>query len=186
MGYSNHGELRHVAEEVQAVAGCFPEARLFQEEDATLDHLRQQAGDCRLLHIASHAAFRSDNPLFSSINLAGEPLNVIDLYHLDLGARLVTLSACETGISQLKGGDLFGLARGCLYAGAPSLVASLWQVDDISTSILMGEFYRRLAAGAPISSALREAMLALKRSSQLYDDPQYWAPFCLIGADGNL
>jgi tetratricopeptide (TPR) repeat protein len=191
MGYSDGGRLRYVRDEVRAVAGVLERGSVeltdlvFEEGEATLARLRQWAGGCRLLHLASHGVFRSDNPLFSSIKLADEPLNVIDFYHLRLSASLVTLSACETGLSQLKGGDLFGLARGCLYAGAPALVASLWQVDDASTALLMGEFYRRLEAGERVASALRAAQRQLRQIDR-YEHPHYWAPFFLVGADGVL
>jgi CHAT domain-containing protein/tetratricopeptide (TPR) repeat protein len=198
MGYSDGGRLRYVLDEVRAVAAVLERGsaefmdRVFQGGEATLERLRQEAGRCRLLHLASHGVFRTDNPLFSFIKLADEPLNVIDIYHLNLNASLVTLSACETGMSQLKGGDLFGLARGCLYAGAPSLVVSLWQVDDASTASLMSEFYRQLGAGERVASALRAAQLALRRVEREhqgrrilpYEHPHYWAPFFLIGADG--
>jgi len=194
MGYSHGGRLPHVANEVQTIASTLSSALLFEDEDATVAHLRQHASDCRLLHLASHATFREDNPLFSYLELADEPLNVIDIYHLKLNASLVTLSACETGMNQLTGGDLFGLARGCFYAGAPSLVASLWQVDDASTALLMQEFYRRLEAGEPIARALRAAQLALRQIEREedgemirpYDHPHYWAPFFLMGADGVI
>lgn len=200
MGYSDGDRLQHVPDEVQAVARALKRGSegltdlVFQEQEATLASLRAHAGHCRLLHLASHAVFRSDNPLFSSIRLADEPLNVIDIYHLNLSASLVTLSACETGMSQLKGGDLFGLARGCLYAGAPTLVVSLWQVDDDSTALLMAEFYRRLQAGERVASALRLAQLSLRQVERagpggcprLYEHPHYWAPFVLIGADGLI
>jgi tetratricopeptide (TPR) repeat protein len=189
MGHSDGGRLHHIQGEVEAVAAHLPGALRLEEAAATLAQLRQQTGACRLLHLASHAAFRADNPLFSFIQLADAPLNVIDLYHLNLDAALVTLSACETGMSQPKGGDLFGLARGCLHAGAPALVASLWQVDDASTARLMDTFYARLAAGATVASALRAAQLALLHTdpgspSAHYAHPHYWAPFFLMGADG--
>jgi tetratricopeptide (TPR) repeat protein len=184
LGYSNAGQLQHVLDEVRTVAAALPAARLFEEAEATLAHLRQHCADSRLVHIASHATFRADNPLFSSIQMADEPLNVIDLYHLDLPALLVTLSACETGVNQLKGGDLFGLARGCLYAGAPSVVVSLWQVDDASTAALMQAFYRRLQGGNRLGGALRAAQLDfLQSEGRPTRHPHYWAPFCLIGAD---
>jgi CHAT domain-containing protein len=187
LGYSNSGQLQHVSNETKTVAATLKSSRLFQETDATLAHLRQYGMDSRLIHIASHAVFRADNPLFSSIQLADEPLNVIDLYHLNLRAQLVTLSACETGINQLKGGDLFGLVRGCLYAGAPSVVVSLWQVDDASTAELMQNFYQQLKEGEPLGSALRRAQLQfLQAENKATHHPHYWAPFCLIGADGNI
>jgi tetratricopeptide (TPR) repeat protein len=189
MGYSDGGRLCHVLDEVEAVAAALEHEStgftdfVFQEDEATLAQLRRYAGRCRLVHLASHAVFRSDNPLFSSIKLADEPLNVIDVYHLRLNASLVTLSGCETGRSQLKGGGLFGLARGCLHAGAPALVASLWQVDDASTTALMKTFYRRLEAGNSIAAALRAAQLALLQTE--HDHPHYWAPFFLMGADNG-
>lgn len=186
LGHSNGGQLHHVAEEVHAVADSFGDAHLFLEEAATLANLRQHGAGSRLVHIASHATFRADNPLFSSIRLADEPLNVIDLYHLDLRALLVTLSACETGVNQLKGGDLFGLVRGCLYAGAPSVVVSLWQVDDASTAALMQAFYRRLKEGQRLGSALRAAQLEFLQEGNPASHPHYWAPFCLMGADGRV
>ena len=193
MGYSDGGRLRHVADEVRSVATTLTNSLAFEEDKATLAQLRRDAGRCRLIHLASHAVFRSDNPLFSFVRLADGPLNVIDLYQLNLKTSLVTLSACETGMSQIKGGDLFGLMRGCLYAGAPSLVASLWPVNDSSTAMLMGEFYRRLNAGESMASALRAAQLALcrgeqesqGRDNQSYGHPHYWAPFFLVGADGS-
>jgi tetratricopeptide (TPR) repeat protein len=182
MGYSDEGRLRHVLDEVQAVAKVLPSSHLFQEETATLKQLHQDAGRCRLVHLAAHAVFRSDNPLFSTIKLADGPLNVIDIYHLRLRASLVALSGCETGKNQLKGGELFGLARGCLYAGAPKLVASLWQVDDASTAILMRAFYQYLEEGATTANALRKAQLSLLQTP--HEHPHYWAPFFLMGADG--
>jgi CHAT domain-containing protein len=119
---------------------------------------------------------------------------VIDIYRLRLNTALVTLSACETGVGQLRGDDLFGLVRGCLHAGAPSLVVSLWHVDDASTTLLMSDFYKRLTSGESIANALREAQQALRQVERVvqgkrirpYEHPYYWAPFFLIGADGRV
>lgn len=190
LGYSDHNRLPFVCAETAVIAQIDPKALLFQEERATLQHLKEYANRCRLLHIASHASFRADNPLFSSVQLADEPLNVIDIYNLKLSASLITLSACETGVSRLKGGDLFGLTRGCLYAGVPSVVASLWKVEDDSTALLMQAFYTHLRAGQSIRAALRSAQLALLQTGpdggSLYRYPHYWAPFFLTGADQVL
>ncbi|MCS6805457.1 MAG: CHAT domain-containing protein, partial [Blastocatellia bacterium] len=88
--------------------------------------------------------------------------------------------ACETGMNEVFPGDeLFGLMRGFLYAGAPSLVVSLWMVHDGSTARLMEEFYSGLRQGQSKRAALRQAQLALK---QQYPHPYHWAPFVLIGA----
>jgi CHAT domain-containing protein len=184
MGYSDGGRLQHVLEEVQSVAAVLPSSTLFQEETATLSRFYQHAVDCRLIHLATHAFFRSDNSLFSSIKLADGPLNVIDIYSLRLKASLITLSGCETGKGELKGGDLFGLVRGCLYAGVSALLVSLWQVDDASTTMLMKAFYRQLDTGQSIASALRTAQRTMLETQ--YRHPHYWAPFFLVGADGYV
>src|SRR6185369_10862023 len=96
-----------------------------------------------------------------------------------LGAELTVLSACETGMSGVwEGDELLGLAGGFLYAGTPSLVVSLWTVNDRSTSQLMRTFYEGLGHHPSKSHALREAMLEVKKS---FPHPYYWAPFILLG-----
>jgi len=178
MGYSDGGRLPYVLSEVEAVAACVPEARLFTEDEARLSCLREQARECGLFHLAAHGVFRGDNPLFSFLQLADEPLRLLDVYGLNLKADLVTLSGCETGVSQLKGGDLIGLCRGFFYAGASSLVVSLWRVDDAATAELMVAFYRGLEAGKTVASTLRGAQLEILSR---YRHPYYWAPFVLVG-----
>jgi CHAT domain-containing protein len=92
---------------------------------------------------------------------------------------MVTLSACHTGVNMVFPGDeLHGLMRGFLYAGAPSLVASLWAVSDRSTSLFMREMYSQIKGGAAKRKALRLAQLAVKEE---YGHPYYWAPFVLMG-----
>jgi CHAT domain-containing protein len=89
----------------------------------------------------------------------------------------------------MLGGDLVGLSRGFLYAGASGLVLSLWPVDDVSTALLMEGFYGHLAAGEGAALALRRAQEALRtwqsledgRRDQPYAHPYYWAPFCFFG-----
>jgi CHAT domain-containing protein len=96
-------------------------------------------------------------------------------------ANLVTLSACDTALSKIQGGDdLVGLSRGFIYAGTPSLLATLWKVDDRSTAVLMERFYTNWIKGMSKAEALREAQLSLKAMPQ-YKHPFYWAPFVLIG-----
>jgi tetratricopeptide (TPR) repeat protein len=183
MGYSQDGRLPHILEEVEAVSRVLSDAASFSEAGATRERLAEFAPVSRLIHLASHGTFREDNPLFSSLSLADGPLTVLDVYQFNLRASLVTLSACDTGMSQLKGGDLFGLARGWLYAGVPSLVASLWPVEDTSTAAFMEGFYRRLEAGESAAAALRAAQLEMLRGKDGMKHPYYWAPFVLIGAD---
>jgi CHAT domain-containing protein len=93
----------------------------------------------------------------------------------------VTLSACETALSKIQGGDdLVGLSRGFIYAGTPSLLATLWKVDDASTAKLMELFYGNWKKGMTKPEALRQAQLTLKSMPQ-YRHPFYWAPLVMIG-----
>lgn len=171
--------LPHIVEEVERVGSLIPGAETLAGDAATADELKRRVGHCRLLHLASHAVFRQDNPLFSSLKLANSWLNFYDLFHLELQAELVTLSACQTGVSKIFAGDeLVGLMRGFLYAGAPSLILSLWAVNDRSTTEFMGTLYTHLSQGRSPRSALREAQLTVR---EIYPHPYHWAPFVLMG-----
>jgi CHAT domain-containing protein/tetratricopeptide (TPR) repeat protein len=168
-----------VRDEIDALAPLFPEATALLDARATVGALRERAPSADLLHLACHGQFRPDSPLFSSLRLGDGWLTVRDAYTLDVGASLVTLSACETGVSAVAPGDeLLGLVRGFFYAGAPSLVLSLWTVDDEATAELMKDFYTSLRAGARPAAALRAAQL---RQMQQRPHPFFWSPFVLTG-----
>ena len=170
----------HIDDEVDAVAAALPRAHVFKGRRASAARLKSDGPKSRVIHIATHAAFRLDNPMFSAIRLGDGPLSLFDLYDLRVSAELVTLSGCGTGLNALMGGDeLLGLVRGWLYAGAHSVVVSLWDVNDRSTAALMADFYQRLRDNADKSVALRGAMLAARDRDP---HPYYWAPFVLIGA----
>ncbi|TAK27595.1 MAG: CHAT domain-containing protein [Chloroflexota bacterium] len=168
-----------VAGEVTGIAQLFPSSTTLLGEAATAAAVRTLAPTCDLLHIASHAVFRQDNPMFSRLKLSDAWLSVYDIYDLRLQCSLVTLSACETGMNRIAAGDeLIGLARGFFYAGSPSIVVSLWAVNDSSTAELMQRFYAGLKEGLSRSAALRQAQLATKDEHR---HPYYWAPFVLLG-----
>jgi CHAT domain-containing protein len=132
-----------------------------------------------VLHLACHGYFRPDNPLFSSLRLADGWLTVRDAYDLDLSCDLVTLSACETGVSAIAPGDeLIGLARGFFSAGAPALLVSLWRVDDHITADMMASFYKQLREGDGPAAALRHAQRELL---ERHPHPFFWSPFVLLG-----
>lgn len=182
LAYSDGGRLPHTLDEARQVAAALEGAEVFTEDEATEVRLREYGPACGLLHLATHGAFRADNPLFSWLRLADARLTVRDIYSLRLPrASLVTLSACETGLGGLRGGDVLGLSQSFLAAGARSLLLSLWAVDDVSTTQLMAAFYRRLAAGQTKVSALREAQQEVRKQ---YPHPFYWAGFVLVG-EGN-
>jgi CHAT domain-containing protein len=169
----------HILEEARAVASCLPNARLFLGESATRELLWQHAPSSRFVHIATHGLFRQDNPMFSSIRLGKSDLSLLDLYQLRLSAELVTLSGCGTGLNVVVGGDeLLGLVRGLLYAGAQSVLVTLWDVSDESTSAFMKTFYGHLQTASNKAQAVRQAMNELRK---LWPHPYHWAPFVLIG-----
>ena len=168
-----------IGDELRALGKIFPDAVMLAGSDATRDNLIRLAPQARFLHLASHGYFRRDNPMFSFLKLADSRLSFYNLLDLNLNAEMVTLSACHTGVNKVFPGDeLHGLMRGFLYAGAPSLVVSLWAVNDRSTSELMREVYLQISRGASKRSALRRAQLAIKDE---YGHPYYWAPFVLMG-----
>ena len=190
VGHDHDGRLPAAQAEAQAIydllrasipqTGIIP--TLLLGGDATQSHLRELAPAADILHLATHGVFRQDNPLFSALRLADGWLTLADVEWMDLRqASLVTLSACETGAGDLRGGDLFGLSQAFLRAGAASLVASLWPVPDEATARLMVGFYRRRVAGESKVAALRAAQLALMEESA-YRHPLYWAGFGLLGA----
>lgn len=168
-----------ILEEVQSVAQILQGAELLVGADANTDALRTKGLHSRIVHIATHGIFRQDNPMFSGIRLGDAFLNLYDLYQLKLDADLVSLSGCATGLNVVTAGDeLLGLIRGLLYAGAKSLLLTLWNVHDRSTAEFMTLFYRRLQKSADKAAALQGAMQDLRRN---YPHPYYWAPFTLIG-----
>jgi CHAT domain-containing protein len=169
----------YINDEVDALHELLPNARFFIGTEAREDKLKQYGPSAGKIHIAAHGIFRSDNPMFSSLRLGDSWLNLFDIFNLQLGAELTTLSACETGMSAVWAGDeLLGLARGFLYAGTPSLVVSLWTVNDKSTAQLMRRFYQGMNDGLNKAKALREAILDVKAA---FPHPFYWAPFVLMG-----
>ena len=171
--------------EVTAAASHFAEATTLLDADATEAGLRRAASGADVLHLATHGLFRPDNAFFSALKLADGWLDVREIYRLRLTARLVVLSACESGVGEVRSGDeVVGLARGFLAAGAETLVASLWNVHDASAAQLMEHFYRALqqedGSNGQVrpATALRTAQLAALAAGQ---HPTYWAPFFTIG-----
>ncbi len=176
--------------EVEAIRELFApdRARIFLGHDASEENAKSPAflPQARRLHFATHGDAREDRPQFSSLALTLDQdpaqdglLQAYEIFNLDLAADLVVLSACETGKGkELRGEGLVGLSQAFFYAGAPSVVVSLWRVADVSTADLMVEFYRALVQGQSKAEALRQAKLKLR---QQYAHPFYWAPFILMG-----
>jgi CHAT domain-containing protein len=176
-------DLEHAQTEASAVAQLYPGARLLLRAQATETAFRQLGAGYTLVHVASHGEFDPEAPMRSALVLAPDPhndglLTLDELYSLRLDTRMVTLSACETGLGRLgHGDDVVGLTRGFLFAGARTVVASLWKVDDQATAELMTRFYRNLQ-GAGSAQALRQAQIET-RATHLH--PFFWAAFQVTG-----
>jgi CHAT domain-containing protein len=188
LGHSHGGKLPYTLREAQSVADLFGAAACL-EGQATIERLSRASNHYKIIHIAAHGQNRPDAPDFSYLQLADGQLSMIDVFNLDLPTDLIALSGCETGLAVIGGGDeLLGLGRGFLYAGARSLLISLWRVEDASTARLMEQFYHGLLAGQSRAGALRSAQRALLAAARtgkdtaMWQHPYFWAPFCLLGA----
>ncbi len=166
-----------IREEVEEVAKALPRSKVFFGPEATRQRLLEEGAASRFIHIASHGQFRPDSPFFSSIELGDGPLNLYDLYRMNLQVDLLALSGCVTGMNEVEEGDeLLGLTRGLFYAGARSLLLSLWDVDDRSTADFMKEFYTELGDGSKINAF----EIATKKVRDRYPHPYHWASFKFI------
>lgn len=146
---------------------------------ATKELFLKRAGNSRYVHIACYGEFKPDAPMESALLLADGDLTAREVLASNARCELVVLSACETGASKVLAGDeLMGLVRAFLYAGAPSVVVSLWNAYDESASELMVELYAGLGQGLTKAQALVRAQQSLR--SRSYSDAQ-WAPFILVG-----
>ena len=173
--------------EAEKLASQFKAPRLLLRKKATRNSFRELAPSASFIHVASHGEFDAARPLRSGLILAsdtleggleGGRLTVSDLYQLKLDAELVTLSACETGLGNVASGDdVVGLTRGFLYAGASTVVASLWQVDDDATAFLMLRMYEHMQKDGR-RDALRKAQLETRAK---FPHPFYWASFYVTG-----
>src|SRR6266566_980733 len=168
-----------IGEEISRLNELFRDARVLDDAQATRKAFIENSKDSSFLHIATHVIFRHDNPMFSSFKLADGWFTALDLFSIVCETNLVTLSGCQSGMNEVTANDdLLGFMRGFLYAGARSLLLSLWNVNDESTTALMVNFYREWQKGAAKSTALRSAMLAVRAD---HPHPFYWAPFLLVG-----
>lgn len=168
-----------VNQEIKTLQEIFPSAKTFTGEDANFSAFTENAKNFDILHLACHGQFRPENPLFSSLHLADGNITVRDICANKIKAGLVTLSACETGLSKIFAGDeILGLARGFLSAGANSLVLSLWTVNDEATTELMKDFYTNLQRGATVAASLRQAQ---KEFIERNEHPYFWSSFSMIG-----
>lgn len=160
---------------------------LFQGAAGTETEFQSQANDFDVLHLATHGTIDVQNPRQSYLSFAPDTtdgrLHVYELENMDLNARLAILSACETGAGNFVSGEgVMSLARGFTYAGVPSILMSLWKVDDSSGTDLISDFYEGLSSEVNKAQALQAAKLNyLDNADQLHAHPYFWSQFVLVG-----
>ena len=186
--------LPFTSEEADGIARLAPRGSVLKAtgfEASRATALNANLGEYRFLHFATHGYLDTERPALSALVLSqidseGRPVDgfvrVNDIYNARIGADLVSLSACQTGLGKdVRGEGLMGLTRAFLYAGAPRVVVSLWNVNDRATAALMTSFYERmLRRGERPSQALREAQLDLRKDKR-WKSPYYWAAFVQHG-----
>lgn len=178
------GDLAAIEAETAAVRAAFPDAQVIVGDAATAERFIALAPRADWIHFAGHGAFRADDPRASGLRLADRWLLTDELANLGLGARWVTLSACHTARALVRPGEeWFGLSRALLLAGAESVVAAQWDVEDSPTASLMADTYARLAAGRPASAALAGAQ-AQRAAARIH--PVDWAGFVVLGGPRAL
>jgi len=172
--------LPHAALELDGVAQAWRSGGLASalcRDPATTDDWKALSPGASLLHVACHAQFRADNPVFSHLQLHDAPLTLAEIAQGRLRADLVVLSACDSGVSRIRpGNELLGLVRAFGLAGARSVIASHWPVDDAATARLMVALHQGLAAGRSPSQALSVAQRAAAAEGA---HPFSWAAFAL-------
>jgi len=176
-------DLPFAEQEVGSMKWNFNDITILTKEKATKKWVLDNIEKYGIIHMASHGEFNPINPLFSAIKLAPDQktngdLEAAEVFSLKINADMVFLSACQTGIGKvLLGDDVIGLNRAFFYAGTHTVISSLWRVSDVSTAILIKQFYRQFVRNNKAQS-LQDAILHVKKR---YPHPGYWGAFTLVG-----
>ena len=182
--------LPNAEREVKEIVSLFSKSTLRTGVHATKTLLKADAtelGNPDVIHLACHGEFNDQVPELSYLALAPDQQNdgkleMHELFDLDWkGVSLVTLSACQSGKGKLGAGDdLIGMVRGFMFAGTPSVLSSLWKVNDEATCTLMISFYKNYTSGMSKPESLRNAQLAMLKNRK-WSHPYYWSGFVLFG-----
>jgi len=179
-------DLPAAEKEVMEISRIYPDAQVFKREKATKGLLKKLSSQYDIIHFACQGQYIPEAPLASCIRLAPENkddgrLEANEIFDMDMKVDLIVTSACQTAIGQIgKGDEVVGLTRAFLYAGASSVLGSLWSISDEATSVFMKEFYDNLKRFDK-AEALRRAQVKMIQSKE-YSNPFYWAAFNLTGS----
>nr|WP_249414486.1 CHAT domain-containing tetratricopeptide repeat protein [Marinifilum caeruleilacunae] len=181
--------LPYTKEEVNNINNVM-EGDLYLDDLATEQNFKNHASDYDVLHLAMHTIIDDENPMYSKLvftqtedSIQDGLLNTHEIYNMNFNARMVVLSACNTGDGKLqKGEGVMSLARGFFYAGCPSIIMTLWTVEDQTGSNLMTNFYSYLSQGLKKDEALRQAKLKyLETADPLKSHPYFWSGYVTMG-----
>ena len=191
-GYLN--SLSGTTDEVKAISSYFP-GKVFTANLASEENFKKTVFKYSTLHLAMHANVDDEAPMHSylaftpnSSSNEDDLLYTYEIPNLHLNTDLVILSACNTGTGKLRKGEgMLSLTRSFAFAGVPSIVMTLWAVNDNTSSMLMKKFYSRLSTGCTKDDALHYAKLEyLQNSDVIHAHPYYWAGYVLIGDNGPV
>ncbi len=159
------------------------EGNIFLKEEATKQNFLDNGAEGRILHLATHACLNQADPMFNAIHFINDYLSTYELFNIRLDVDLAILSACNTGSGTLSHGEgIMSLSRGFLYAGCPSMVTSLWNVNDQAAVDIMLSLHANLFEGQSKNNALRSAKIQyLQSKPNRLLAPFFWATFVHIG-----
>ncbi len=183
--------LRFISREIESISNII-DCDSYEGFDATEQVFKEKAPHYNILHLAMHTLINDENPMYSQLvfTLNNDTLeendgllNAYEIFNMQLSARMAVLSACNTGYGKLqKGEGIMSMARGFIHAGVPTIIMTLWAVEDQSGSILMTKFYENLVEGLEIDEALQQAKLQyLQDADQLSAHPYLWSGYVSIG-----
>ncbi|MEO1626586.1 MAG: CHAT domain-containing protein [Bacteroidota bacterium] len=185
-------DLEGAQAEVGALS-ALTKGRAFVGREASKANFLQQAPGSRILHLSMHSYLNDEKPELSSMvfsdHESDHELFISELYGLRLGAELAVLSACNTGVGNLRKGEgVVSMSRAFTYAGVPATVSSLWSAPDQATKSIMLSFYENMQSGLSVGPALRQAKLQYLETveDERFQHPYYWAGFVLHGQDRFL
>lgn len=178
-------DLPSAEEEVKTIKNLFKSAKVYLRTEALRDVFDTEAlNDYNVIHLATHGILNNDDPETSRLLFAGKSnnaLSVSDIMAFDFANKdLIVLSACDSSIGRAKGAEVLSLGAAFEMAATPTVIASLWRVNDKSTALMMTDFYKNLSEGNSRIESLRKAQLKLIKDHK-YSSPYYWAPFILMG-----
>lgn len=183
--------LPYTGQELEFMTTLYP-GKALVDGMATESQFRKVLQERAILHITSHAMLDKVDPMESRLLFSpDEPdheFYFFELLSVNIDAPLVVLNACNTGTGTIRPGEgVFSMARGFQYAGVPSMITTLWQVEDRSATTIMNQFYQNLQEGQPRSVALQQSKsVYLKEADAAKASPFYWAGQILLGEEGPL